>query len=35
MGEVNQLQNISIVGRNSDRLSKFFNVILLGLYIIG
>ena len=35
MGEVDQVKNLSIVGKNHDHFDKFIDVFLLGLYIIG
>lgn len=35
MGEVQQEKNMSIVAHNTDHLSKLFDLLLLGLYIIG
>ena len=34
-GEVKKVDNISFVGKNSDRLSKLGDLILLSLYILG
>ena len=35
MGEVDQVKNLSIVGKNHDHFDKIIDVFLLGLYIIG
>jgi hypothetical protein len=35
MGEVDQVKNLSIVGKNQDHFDKVIDVFLLGLYIIG
>ena len=35
MGDVEQVKNLSIVARNHDPLSNFFDLLMLGLYIIG
>jgi hypothetical protein len=35
MGDVEQVKNLSIVARNHDHLSNFFDLLMLGLYIIG
>ena len=35
MGNVHKVENISIVGRNSDRFSNIIDMVLMGLYIYG
>jgi len=35
MGKEEQIKNLSVVAHNTDHLSKLFDMILLGLYIIG
>lgn len=35
MGQVAQVHNLTIVGKNQGHLSKIIDIVLLGLYIIG
>mgnify|MGYP003483744018 CR=1 FL=1 len=35
MGDVTQVKDLSIIGKNHGHFSKIFDIILLGLYIIG
>lgn len=35
MGDVDQVKNLSIVGKNHDHFNNLIDVFLLGLYVIG
>ena len=35
MGSVDKMEDLTVIARNSDHVSQFLDMILLGLYVIG